>query len=104
MPELFVEMSPEFAKEQGIASGDYVRVISERGTTEARALVTKRLRPLVVNGQTLHQVGMPWHWGYQGIATGDIANNVTSIVADPNVTIHEGKAFTCRIEKGRSRA
>ncbi|MEA2662326.1 MAG: formate dehydrogenase major subunit [Chloroflexota bacterium] len=104
MPELFVEISPEFAKEKTIANGDYVRVISERGVTEARALVTKRLRPLTVNGQTLHQVGMPFHWAYQGIATGDIANNVTSLVADPNVTIHEGKAFTCRIEKGRARA
>jgi formate dehydrogenase major subunit len=46
---------------------------------------------------------MPFHWGYQGIATGDITNNITSLVADPNVTIHEGKAFTCRIEKGRAR-
>ena len=104
MPELFVEISPEFAKEKSIASGDYVRVITERGTTEARALVTKRLRPLTVNGQTLHQIGMPWHWGYQGIATGDVVNNVTAFVADPNVSIHEGKAFTCRIEKGRARA
>jgi len=104
MPELFVEISPELAKEKSIANGDYLRVITERGTTEARALVTKRLRPLTVNGQTLHQVGMPWHWGYQGIATGDIANTVTALVADPNVSIHEGKAFTCRIEKGRSRA
>ena len=104
MPELFVEISPEFAKEKTIANGDYVRVISERGTTEARALVTKRLRPLIVNGNTVHQIGMPFHWGYQGIATGDITNNITSLVADPNVTIHEGKAFTCRIEKGRARA
>jgi formate dehydrogenase major subunit len=104
MPELFVEISPELAKEKTIANGDYVRIISERGTTEARALVTKRLRPLTVNGGTIHQVGMPFHWGYQGIATGDITNNLTSLVADPNVTIHEGKAFTCRIEKGRARA
>ena len=101
MPELFLEISPELAKEKDIQNGGYVRVISERGEIEARALVTKRLRPLTVNGQTIHQVGMPWHWGYQGIATGDIVNNVTSLVADPNVTIHEGKAFTCRIEKGR---
>lgn len=103
MPELFVEISPELAKDKGIANGDYLRVITERNTTEARALVTKRLRPLTVNGQVIHQVGMPWHWGYQGIATGDIANNVTALVADPNVSIHEGKAFTCRIEKGRAR-
>jgi len=104
MPDLFVEMSPEFAKEKGIANGDYVTVISERGKTEARALVTKRLRPFLIDGKTVHQVGMPWHWGYMGIATGDVANNVSSLVADPNVTIHEGKAFTCRIEKGRSRS
>jgi len=104
MPELFVEISPELAKEKTIANGDYLRVITERGTTEARALVTKRLRPLTINGQVVHQVGMPWHWGYQGIATGDVANTVTSFVADPNVSIHEGKAFTCRIEKGRARA
>ena len=104
MPELFVEISPELAKEKAIANGEYLRVITERGVTEARALVTKRLRPLTVNGQVIHQVGMPWHWGYQGIATGDVANNVTALVADPNVSIHEGKAFTCRIEKGRARA
>ena len=70
-------------------------------TSEPRPSEGVRLRPLTVNGQTIHQVGMPWHWGYQGIATGDVANNVTSFVADPNVSIHEGKAFTCRIEKGR---
>ena len=104
MPDLFLELSPELAKEKEIANGDYVRVITERGTTEARALVTKRLRPFLIDGKTVHQVGMPWHWGYQGIATGDIVNNVSALVADPNVTIHEGKAFTCRIEKGRARA
>jgi formate dehydrogenase major subunit len=103
MPDLFVELSPELAKEKSIANGEYVRVITERGTTEARALVTKRLRPLTINGNVVHQVGMPFHWGYQGIATGDITNNTSSLVADPNVTIHEGKAFTCRIEKGRAR-
>ena len=103
MPELFIEMSPELAKEKSIANGEYVRVITERGTTEARALVTKRMRPFLIDGKTVHQVGMPWHWGFQGIATGDIVNNISAMVADPNVTIHEGKAFTCRIEKGRAR-
>ncbi|HET8568368.1 MAG TPA: molybdopterin-dependent oxidoreductase [Candidatus Limnocylindria bacterium] len=98
-PELFCEMSPELAREKGIANGDYVNVISSRATTRARALVTKRLRPFTIDGKTVHQVGMPWHWGYMGIATSDVANNVTALVADPNVTIHEGKAFTCRIER-----
>ena len=104
MPELFVEISPELAKEKDIHNGEYLTVVSERGRTEARALVTKRMRPFLIDGKTVHQVGMPWHWGYQGISTGDVANNVTALVADPNVTIHEGKAFTCRIEKGRVKA
>jgi formate dehydrogenase major subunit len=101
MPELFVEMSPEFAGEKGIANGDYVTVRTARGKTHARALVTKRLRPFNLDGKVVHQVGMPWHWGYMGIATSDIANNTTALVADPNVSIHEGKAFTCKIEKGK---
>lgn len=104
MPELFVEIPPELAEEKGIANGDYVRVMSERGTTEARALVTRRLRPFMIDGKRIYQIGMPWHWGYMGIATGDVANNVTSLVGDPNVSIHEGKAFTAQIEKGRARS
>ena len=74
---------------------------SSRGKTHSRALVTKRLRPFNLDGKIVHQVGMPWHWGYMGIATSDIANNTTALVADPNVSIHEGKAFTCKIEKGK---
>ncbi len=101
MPELFVEISPELAEEKGIKNGDYVVVSSSRGETEARALVTRRMRPFMIDGKKVHQIGMPWHWGYQGIATGDIANNTTALVGDPNVTIHEGKAFTADIRKGR---
>ncbi len=110
MPELFCEISPELAAAKGIKSGDYVTVSSSRGAVEARALVTKRLRPFVLKGadagkdRVVHQIGMPWHWGYQGIATGDIVNKVSALVADPNVSIHEGKAFTCDIRKGRAGA
>jgi formate dehydrogenase major subunit len=103
MPDLFVELPPELAAEKDIRNGDYVTVSSERGTTEARALVTRRLRPLTINGKRVYQIGMPWHWGYMGVATGDVANNVSSLVGDPNVTIHEGKAFTAEIRKGRAR-
>ena len=53
----------------------------------------------MVNGRTLHQVGMPWHWGYMGVVTGDVVNDLTSMVGDPNVSIHEGKAFMCNVEK-----
>jgi formate dehydrogenase major subunit len=103
MPELFVELPPELADEKGIKNGDYVTVTTERGSTEARALVTRRMRPFTIDGKRIYQIGMPWHWGYMGIATSDVANNVTSLVADPNVSIHEGKAFTADIRKGRAR-
>jgi formate dehydrogenase major subunit len=98
-PELFVEISPELAQEKGIQNLDWVRVSSPRSQVRAKALVTRRLRPLQVNGKTIHHVGMPWHWGYEGLVTGDIVNELSALVGDPNVTIHEGKAFVCNIEK-----
>jgi formate dehydrogenase major subunit len=98
-PELFVEISPELAQEKGIQNLDWVRVSSPRSHVRAKALVTRRLRPLQVNGKTIHHVGMPWHWGYEGLVTGDIVNELTALVGDPNVTIHEGKTFVCNIEK-----
>ena len=98
-PELFVELSPELAQEKGIHNLDWVRVSSPRSQVRAKALVTRRLRPLQIDGRTVHHVGMPWHWGYEGLVTGDIVNELTALVGDPNVTIHEGKAFVCNIEK-----
>ena len=65
----------------------------------AKALVTRRMRPLQIDGKTIHHVGMPWHWGYEGLVTGDVVNELTSLVGDPNVSIHEGKAFVCNVEK-----
>jgi formate dehydrogenase major subunit len=98
-PELFVEISPELAQEKGIQNLDWVRISSPRAQVRAKALVTRRLRPFQIDGRTIHQVGMPWHWGYEGLSTGDIVNELTALVGDPNVTIHEGKAFVCNIEK-----
>jgi formate dehydrogenase major subunit len=98
-PELFVEISPELAQEKGIQNLDLVRVSSPRSHVRAKALVTRRLRPLQIDGRTIHHVGMPWHWGYEGLVTGDVVNELTALVGDPNVTIHEGKAFVCNIEK-----
>ena len=98
-PELFVEISPELAQEKGIQNLDWVRVSTPRSHVRAKALVTRRLRPLEVDGKTIHHVGMPWHWGYEGLVTGDVVNELTALVGDPNVTIHEGKAFVCNIEK-----
>jgi formate dehydrogenase major subunit len=98
-PELFIELSPELAAEKGIANLDWVKITSPRAMIRAKALVTRRLRPFRIDGKTVHQVGMPWHWGYEGISTGDVVNELSSLVGDPNVTIHEGKAFVCNVEK-----
>jgi formate dehydrogenase major subunit len=98
-PEVFVEISPELAREKGIDNLDWVRISSPRSEVRVKALVTRRLRPLLIDGQTVHQIGVPWHWGYEGLVKGDVVNELTALVADPNVSIHEGKAFVCNIEK-----
>jgi len=100
-PELFVEISPEHAGEIGVKNVDVVSVTTPRGTIHAKALVTRRVRPFVIGGKTVHHVGMPWHWGYKGIVTGDVVNDLSSLVGDPNVTIHEAKVFVCRVEQVR---
>jgi formate dehydrogenase major subunit len=97
-PELFIEMSPELASAKGISNLDWVRVSSPRGSIRARALVTRRMRPFTIDGKTVHHVGMPWHWGYQGVVTGAVANDLSAMVGDPNVSIHEAKAFVCNVE------
>ncbi len=100
-PAAFVEISPELAAEKGVRHGGWVTISTARGEAEARALVTRRLRPLRVAGRTIHQVGFPWHYGYGGIAQGASANDLVSMVGEPNVTIHEGKVLTCDLRAGR---
>jgi formate dehydrogenase major subunit len=99
MPELFIEISPELAAEKGINNNQRVRIATPRGGIQARALITGRMRPLLINGQRVHQVGMPWHWGWQGVVAGDVVNQLTAMIGDPNVSIHEAKAFVCNVEK-----
>ena len=99
MPELFIELSPELATEKGIRNTDWVRITTPRAEIRAKALVTRRVRPFRLGSKVVHQVGMPWHWGWAGVATGDVVNTLTSMVGDPNVSIHEGKAFVCNVEK-----
>ncbi|MEJ2285630.1 MAG: molybdopterin dinucleotide binding domain-containing protein, partial [Desulfobacterales bacterium] len=101
MPELFIEISPELAVEKGIYNNQRVRITTPRGGIRARALVTDRMRPFLINGKSIHQVGMPWHWGWQGIVVGDVVNHLTALIGDPNVSIHEAKAFVCNVEKAR---
>ncbi len=100
-PELFVELSPELARERGIRHRDWVTLVSARGAIEARAMVTRRLRPFRIGGRLVHQVGLPFHWGYQGLATGAIANDLTHLSLEPNVSIYEVKAIMVDLRPGR---
>ena len=97
-PELFCEISPELAGEVGTHNGDFVRITTPRGSIVARALVTARMRPLMVQGRTVHHVGLPYHWGPRGIVKGDVVNDLLAISEEPNVKIFESKALVCRIE------
>jgi len=103
-PELFVEISPELARERGIENTGWATVSTPRGAIQCKALVTRRLQPFQVMGRTVHQIGMPFHWGYRGVVTGDVTNELAAMVADPNVTIHEAKAFMCQVQAGRRAA
>jgi len=64
-------------------------------------MVTPRMRPLIIDGRTLHQVALPWHFGQRGLVTGDVVNDLIAISEEPNVRIMESKALTCRIERAR---
>ncbi len=100
-PELFAEMSPELAVELKICNGDHISIVSLRGAIEARALVSRRIRPLHLNGKTVHQIAMPFHFGSAGPVKGGATNDLVPISGEPNVTIMEAKAFTCNIVPGR---
>lgn len=100
-PEFFCEISPELAAEKGIENGGWMTVIGMRGIIEARALVTPRMRPLTVDGKTIHQIGLPYHWGYQGLVKGDMANDLLPISEEPNVRIMESKGILCNVFAGR---
>jgi formate dehydrogenase-N alpha subunit len=96
---MFVEMSEELAKERGIKNSDKIKISSARGEIEAYAMVTKRYKPFTVKGKTVHQVGMPWHFGFKGFATGGTANRLTPHIGDANTNIPEYKAFLCDVRR-----
>jgi len=100
-PEAFVEVPAELARDKGISSGDMVRVSSKRGKLEVRAVVTKRLGPLQVDGKKVYQIGIPIHWGFVGIKTGQhwLANALTPFVGDASSRTPEFKAFLVNIER-----
>jgi formate dehydrogenase major subunit len=99
-PEQFVEIGEALGKELGIASGDRVKVSSNRGFIKAVAVVTKRLRDLTVDGKQVHTVGIPIHWGFTGLTKpGFIANTLTPAVGDANAQTPEFKSFLVKVEK-----
>lgn len=106
MPELFIEIDEELAGELGIANGDMVFIESKRlvnngvqGGIEAKACVTPRLKPMLINGEKKHIVGMPFHWGYCGMSKGAVTNDLSPSIGDANTTIPESKAFLCNIRR-----
>jgi formate dehydrogenase major subunit len=100
-PEFFVEIPEQLAQEQGIANTDRVRVTSARGSVEGRAMVTRRIKPMQIAGQTVYQIGFPIHWGFvgRGEQHGSLANLVTHTVVDPNSFTPEYKGFLVKLEK-----
>ncbi len=98
-PALFAEISPELAKEIEVGNGEWITISTARGSIQARALVTQRMPSLDVQGRRVHQVGMPYHFGRNGLVTGDIVNDLLAISEEPNVKIFESKALTCNVTK-----
>ncbi len=96
---MFIELSEELAKEKGIKNKDKVIVSTARGEITAYAMVTKRFKPFIIKGEKVHHIGMPWHFGYKGYATGDTANHLTPHIGDANTTIPEYKAFLCNVRR-----
>jgi formate dehydrogenase major subunit len=100
-PEMFVEVSPELAAERGLEHLGWAHIVTGRAAIEARVMVTDRLTPLRIDGRVIHQIWMPYHWGGEGLVTGDSANDLIGITLDPNVLIQESKVGTCDIRPGR---
>ncbi|RYZ29806.1 MAG: formate dehydrogenase, partial [Propionibacteriaceae bacterium] len=102
-PEFFCEVSPELARERGLENNGWATIISARTAIEARVLVTERIAPLWIGGRTVHQIGLPYHWGVgnQALITGDSANDLFGVTLDPNVHIQETKVSSCDIQPGR---
>jgi len=102
-PAMFAEIDPVLARARGIEDGDWMTIVSPRAEIEAIANVTERMRPLKIDGRVVHQVALPWHWGFGGPQPGDAANDLITLSGDPNTSIQESKAFVCDVRAGRRR-
>jgi formate dehydrogenase major subunit len=105
VPEPFIEMAAEMADEMGIRGGEHVKVSSARGEYIAKAMVTKRIKPMLIDGKKVYQIGIPFHWGYRGIAEDEgktsrqLVNQLTHTAVDPNAHTPEFKGFLVKVEK-----
>ena len=105
IPEPFVEIPVELAKELGIKGNDKVKVTSARSYYVAKAFVTKRIKPMMIDGKKVYQIGIPIHQGYRGIQEDEernartILNRLSPTVVDPNAFTPEFKGFLVKLEK-----
>jgi formate dehydrogenase major subunit len=105
VPEPFVEMPAELADELGLRGGEKVKVSSARGHYIAKAMVTRRIKPMQIDGKKTYQIGIPIHWGYRGIAEDEgktaltPANMLSPAAIDPNAYTPEFKGFMVKVEK-----
>jgi formate dehydrogenase major subunit len=105
VPEPFVEIPQELAQEMGLSGGDKLKVSSIRGEYIAKAMVTKRIKGMMIDGKKTYQIGIPFHWGYRGIAEDEgktsktPANVLSPAVVDPNAYTPEFKGFLVKVEK-----
>jgi formate dehydrogenase major subunit len=114
-PEMFAELDPILAAQRGIQDGGWMVIETARGEIEARANVTERMRPLRIAdtpsrapngvsgapGRVIHQIAVPFHWGYAGLSVGDSVNDLLHLSGDPNTTIETTKTMTCDVRAGR---
>jgi len=101
-PELFCEISPELAEEKGVGNTDWVTIETSRGKIHCKALVSDRIPVLRFDGRKVHTIGLPYHWGPNGLIKGDVVNDLMPVSLEANVAIHEAKAFTANLVKGRA--
>jgi formate dehydrogenase major subunit len=99
-PGLFVEVSPELARERGLTHMGQAHIVTSRAVVQARVMVTDRMAPLRIEDRLVHQIWLPYHWGGTGLVTGDVVNDLFGVVEDPNVFIQETKVTTCDVRPG----
>ncbi len=105
IPEPFVEIPMELASNLGIKGGDKVKVSSVRASYQAKAMVTHRIKPMIIDGKKVYQIGIPIHYGYRGIqedagkTARSLTNSLSPTATDPNAYTPEFKGFLVKLEK-----